>query len=306
MAFQNINSKNITTPPLQTFHSDATVSSTRLDIGLWFLRNRKKLTIIWIGILVAISLGTWGYSLYGFGHYMLVEKAQHQQMLADLTSSQNMVRSPRYSENLLSIFETKILPVQNSKADLFATVVNNHDKFLVFFNYHFEISGQVVSSGSDFVLPGATKYIMALQQPIPAGQLSANFVIDSLSGDRVNPHRIADWAAFQKEHLNIKIDKAVFTPGQDSGLSEKINVGQVDFKITNSGAFGYKDLRLIIVLKSNQTIVSINQHIIKDFRSGESKEVSLSWPGVNGFVNQIEIIPDVNVLDDSVYLPYSQ
>lgn len=306
MAFQNINSKDTVTPPLQTFHNDATVSDLRLDTGLWFLRNRKNLTLILIGVLITVSLGTWGYSLYGFGYYMLVEKAQHQQMLVDLTSSQNMIRVPRFGENLLSVTETKILPAQNNQSDMFAVVVNNHDKMVVFFDYHFEINGQTIASGSDFILPSATKYVMALQQPISGGQMPVNFVIDNIRGDRLDPHRISNWTAFQEERLNIAVDKSIFTPGQESGLSEKINVGQVDIKLTNKGAFGYKDLRLIIVLKSNQTIASINQHIVKNFRSGESRDISLSWPGITGFVNQIEIIPDINVLDDSVYLPYSQ
>ncbi len=293
-------------PELTPFRSEAKISNFRLDFGLWFLKNRKHFVMGWIALLSVIILVTLGYSLYQFSYYQFVGKKEYEQMLHDLTSSANMTVLHRDSSTFLSFSEARVLLGQNNTADFVATVTNNDTRTVLYFSYYFDVDGQSVGANNDFVFPGETKYIMALQQSMPTGQIGANFIITNARFQRIDRRRIPDWEAYKKERLDFQIDNAKFLQGQESGLSEKINVGQVSFKITNNGAYGYKNLPLTVILKSNENIVSVNRYMLNNFKSGEARSVSLSWPGATSIINHIEIVPVVDLLDDSVYLPYSQ
>jgi hypothetical protein len=101
------------------------------------------------------------------------------------------------------------------------------------------------------------------------------------------------------------VQNTKFTNGVESGLSEKVSLSKLDFKISNNSACGYKSVPLTIVLKSQGQILAVNRYIINNFRSGEEKNIQLTWPGKLSNVNEVEILPDLNILDDLIYLKYS-
>ena len=43
---------------------------------------------------------------------------------------------------------------------------------------------------------------------------------------------------------------------------------------------------------------------LDNFLSGEQREISFSWPAAGERVSKVEVLPDVNILDSQVYLPY--
>jgi hypothetical protein len=38
--------------------------------------------------------------------------------------------------------------------------------------------------------------------------------------------------------------------------------------------------------------------------SGQKKSVEISWPGDLGWVDSVEIIPEINIMKDDIYIPY--
>ena len=59
---------------------------------------------------------------------------------------------------------------------------------------------------------------------------------------------------------------------------------------------------LIIVLSKNNQVIGINQYEINEFLSLDSRQVKITWVGNIGQPDKIDVLPDVNIMDQSVYL----
>lgn len=280
------------------------LSTRQLDFGLWYIRNRKKFFITLIVFLALTAAGTIGYSLYQFSSYLIVGIKQDNQNYLDLTSATSLITNKVNIGSNISYSEVRVLPGKDNSSDLVAAVTNANPMLLVKLKYSFEVNGQKIGTTEEFVLPQDTKYLMALSQNVPSNG-SANLIIEQTNFIRVDRHKVSDWSQYRLDRLNFLIEHAKFTPGTDSGLSEKISLGQLDFKITNHSAYGYGTVPLTIILKSQGEIVAVNRYRIDNFRSGDQRTAQLSWPGRLPVVTEVEILPDINVLDDSVYMKYS-
>ncbi|MCX6792658.1 MAG: hypothetical protein NTY12_01400 [Candidatus Falkowbacteria bacterium] len=289
---------------LRKYRDTGGLTTNQLDFGLWYIRNRKKFFIALVVVLIITAAGTIGYSLYQFSSYLFVGAGQDKQTFIDLTSSTSLVTNKMNLGSNVSYSDVRVLPTQNNNSDLVAAVTNANPRLAVNISYYFDVNGQRIGATNDFVLPGDTKYLMALNQSISSNS-SASLVVEHLSFVRLDRHSISDWDQYRLEHFNFLIQNAKFTTSVESGLSEKISLGQLDFKITNNSAYGYITVPLTIVLKSQGQIVAVNRYMINNFKSGEEKSVQISWPGRLPSVNEVEILPDLNIIDDSIYLKYS-
>lgn len=288
---------------VQQFRDTEGLTTRQLNVGLWYIKNRKTFFIILVIVLGLTAFATVGYSLYQFSSYIFVGVDQDRQTYLDLTSSTSLITNKINVGNNVSYSDARLLPGKDNTYDLVAAITNSNPMVLVKLRYAFDVGGQTVGETEDFVLPGDTKYFMALNQDVP--NASTSLIIQNTSFIRLDRHKISDWDKYRSERLNFVITDAHFKTSTESGLSEKINLGQLDFKITNNTAFGYKTVPLAILLKSQGNIVAVNRYIINNFKSGEQKTVQMSWPGRLPNVTQVEILPDINITDDSVFLKYS-
>ncbi len=95
-----------------------------------------------------------------------------------------------------------------------------------------------------------------------------------------------------------------FSAGSVSGLSDKVNLNTLDFSVKNQTPFGYYEAPLNIFLYSGSEIVAVNRYILNNFLPGETRFVKMSWPGNFGSANRTDVVPDINIIDDGVYLKY--
>lgn len=297
--------KELPLTEISNFRDESGVSTRRLEFGLWFIRHRKHFFIGAIIFLSLISVSTIGYSIYNFSHYLIVGRDQDEQLYKDISSSANQLVSRPAVDNYLSISEVTLLLNQNNQADFVGKVVSAHNRSVINFSYYFDVNGEQIGAGNTFVLPGDTKYVMALNQKLTSTPSGAELIITDISYNPMPREVIPLWQEYRADRLRLQVQDAAFIPGQDSGLSEKISLGELSFTIINQGGFSYKQLPLAIVLRLGDRIVSASRYYIDNFRSGEKKSVRISWPGSWSGISKIEIIPDINILDENVYLQYS-
>lgn len=290
---------------ISNFRDESGVSTRRLEFGLWYLRHRKHFYLGIIVFLSLVSLSTILYSGYTFSHYLIIGRDQDAQLYQDIGSSQFQLIRQEPAGNLVQISDVSLLLQQNNQADIVAKVTNANPRSVLNLEYYFNVSGEQIGAGNDFVLPGETKYVMALNQKLTSIQSGAELVITQTRYTSLPRGVYPIWQQYRGDRLNLLVENATFIPGQDSGLSEKISVGELRFTITNQAGYSYKQLPLAIVLRQGQRIVSVSRYFIDNFRSGEQKKINLSWPGSWVGINQIEILPDVNILDENIYLQYS-
>jgi hypothetical protein len=275
------------------------VSTRQLNLALWYIRNHKKFFLAIAGILIAAALVLWGYAAVRL--IMLVFTADQEQASINASLHTSVV-SPKidYLKNIDYSFQ-QILPAGLGKYDFVGQIKNNNPKVGMDFNYHFVVNGQALSSQVGFVLPQETKYLLALGKQIDVTPTSVALVIDNIGWKKINAHLISDWATYQNDHINFIIEDKKFLPATQSGLSDKLALSDLSFLATNMTAYNYLQMNFIIILHSGSQIVGVSRHIVNDFKSRAQEKIGLSLVGDFANVDNIDIIPEVNILDEGVF-----
>lgn len=278
------------------------VSMNTLEAGLWLAKNRHNLWRIFIFFLIAISAISWGYTLYGFGSYLLVGMNNDTQMMKDFV--QNKIISHDYLvQNAAKdlIYSTTGIINNEGKYDLYARIKNPNAKHSGLFSYCFTTTAEEKSCGSDFILPGEQKYVLLLAQNFKNRPSGVTFSVDNLTWQRLDGHIIPDWKKYRDDRLDFSINNTIFTPAASNEISEKINLNTLSFTAINNSAFSYWEVPFTIILSNGGKIVSLNKYITSNFISYDSREIKITWPGTIGSVNNINITPDINIVDGRVY-----
>ncbi len=282
---------------LKKYDDPTGVSLREMNIGLWLSENHQKLMKILTIFLISISAFFFIFSSYNYVIYFLSSDPGAQ--LVD----DNLPTSPRQiAENI------EISPVQTlasgERYDLAVKLKNPNDKFITTFRYCFSRAGQDISCGSSFLLPSDEKYILALGQDLSSGSEGITFSASDIFWQRIDAHKVPNWADYSALRLNLPVSDLDFASGDNSGLSDKLSLSSLGFSIKNKTPYGYYEAPLNILLFSGSELVGVNRYIVQDFLPGDSREVKISWAANLPSVNRTEVKPDINILEDAVYLKY--
>lgn len=273
------------------------LSLKEMNFGLWLSENRAKITKLIIIILIFICAGFFIYSSYHYVVYFLNSSSEEG------INSNITVSAPR---NIVSEIKTSIPQVfKNGEAyDLVTLITNPNNKFIAHFEYCFTVNDAEQGCSSGFVLPAEEKYLFSLGQKIETANPEVNFKITNIFWQRVDSHKIPDWTSFANNRLNFNLKNINLVLAKDVNLSEKAGFDYLEFNISNDTAFGYYEVPLNIAFYSGSELIGVNKYVIKDFLAGEERVARLNWLGNLSGVTRTEIRPELNILDDSIYLKY--
>lgn len=291
---------------LKNYHDLGGVSLGKLEFGLWYLEHREGLRKFLVIVLSAISVVSWGYFIFSFSYYLAKGMKEDQRLQQELVANEDLshqIIERNKPKNLL--VETPIaLGGNEGKYDYVAAVRNPNNKLWVEITYYFMVDGQPSGRASAFILPDESKYLMLLGEKTGSRPNNLEVRLDNISWHRLNPKTIPDWESYRSERLGIEIKDIVFTPANASGLSEKLNLSQLDFTAQNKTAYNFWRTDFYILFKSRGMIVGVNRHNIERFKSGESRTVTSNQPGQMLGVDKVEIIPEINVMDPGAYMKF--
>jgi hypothetical protein len=271
------------------------LSLEKMNFGLWFSESRKKITKVIIVILIAISIFFFLYSSYNFVIYFSTNPDDNA-IVSSVSSPRNLVSDlvagvPRIFKN-------------GDSYDLISTLSNPNSKFVAHFKYCFANEAGDINCGASFIFPGEEKYLSALGQKISVGSAAVSLRLSEISWQRVNNHKIPDWNSFAGEHLNFNLENIKLNLDSDSSSGGKTGLDSLEFTITNRTAFSYYEVPLNIVFYRDSEIIGANKTIMENFLTGASRTIRLSWLSSLSGVTRTDIRPELNLLDDSIYLKY--
>ena len=165
------------------------------------------------------------------------------------------------------------------------------------FDYTIGIGQEVERFPDGFLLPGEERPLARTIRGAPAG--TAVFNIDAVSWRRVSRREIPDFAVWRNEHLNFEVTNAEFLPAIIQG---KGSVSRARFTIANQTAYGYVAPKFLVLLYRGTRLAGIQSTILDQFKSGETRAVEVSWIDGLGAVSNIEVIPEIDILNPEVYL----
>jgi hypothetical protein len=275
------------------------LSVKKMNFGLWLSENRAKIMKIIVVILIVLSGFFFIYSGYNFVVYFL-----HNSSNADDSNATKIsVVSPR---NVVSdiIYGKPYVFKSGETYDLVVDAKNPNDKFSVHFEYCFNINEKQIKCSQGFLMPLEEKYIMALGQKVSEDTSAISFVVTNPSWQRIDNHSIQDWPSYASQHVNVDLENISLVPAGESGLSEKDNFDSLEFTITNRSVYAYYEMPLNIAFYSGSELVGVNRYVLKNFLAGEKRSIRMSWLSSFSGASRTEIRPDLDLLDDSIYLKY--
>ncbi len=281
---------------LKNYHDPSGVSLKEMNFGLWLSEKRRLITKIIIILLIALSAFFFIYSSYNYVVYFLTGNSNEELADSFLSSPRNIVNELEISP--LIIFRNE------ENYDLVAKLKNPNEKFLGKFQYCFEQAEQEVYCADGFIFPSEEKHVLALGQKLNADQTNITFRLKNIFWQRINSRQIPSWDDFFFSRLNFAIKNLNFSPINKSGLSERVGLNTLEFEVDNQTAYGYYEAPLNILLYSGSELVGVQHYLLTNFLAGEQRNINISWPGGLQAVNRTEVKPDINIIDENVYLKY--
>lgn len=207
--------------------------------------------------------------------------------------------TPNPTVNLMPIqvIFTKLLNIENNDYDFLAKVNNGNPGYgspdveyeIIFYDF----AGQPISNktGSSYILPGQTKYVieplLKFQSPISR----ADFKVKSVDWQKLEPLAASAATLLTKNVAYSQISQ----PGT--------------FAKVGGGVFNGSDLDLsrvdvaVVILDASQEPVAVNKTYISTFLARTSRGFEVTWftPFI-GQANRVDTEANANVFENSIFL----
>ncbi len=262
------------------------LTNRQLKFSYWYITHklslRKKLAIF----LVLVSLVSFGYSIWQlifyFGNYEY-DQASINRMINGSSIALGALENSRPSS--LNLGSIQAMPQEGSITDFSLTAQNPNPNWLSTFDYQFVKPGVAPQTKSAFVLPGETKDILDAS----AVGTTAEFKIFNQQW-----RKISNYDALKNDYFHLTVSNENFSAGQKPG-----DPNIVTFDLLNDSAYGFWQVGVRAYLLSGGEVVSSNYLTLDQLRASESRNVSMSWNHRLPRIDQINVVPEVNFLDEN-------
>ncbi len=279
------------------------LSADELQFASWWVKNRLLIRRIVYGMLIGLSVLTWGYSIWGLLDAYAVSYPRESRIIREIALNQQRLAALEQDiPQNVTLSEVRVLQTVNERYDMSLDMVNPNSQWWVEFNYQFNFSGELTPLKSGFVLPQGTQILTELgYKPKARGGRTAVLTIENVRWHRIDPSFVgASYKDFVKERMSLTFDDIKY---DTDIVYDTKKIGQSTFILVNGGAYGYRSLDLIVRLYRGSVPAAINQISVTNLSPGEKRPIQLIWPENLPGISKTEIIPQVNLLDKNVYLP---
>jgi hypothetical protein len=299
----NKTSPSISQKQLERYKDPTTgLTLKKLKMGLWVEEHTPLFKKILIAILIFVCVGLWIYIVTGFGWYIFKGMKQDEQMINEITK-RNLISHEDLAGKAFSNLNIGQVGTMKygSDYDLWVGVKNTNEQYRALFDYCFLQGEREVACGQSFIFPQKTKYVLSLANELDASA-NISFRLQDIKWRKINYREIRNWDDFLNNHLDFVFEDIQFNSASQNDRSDKKNLNSLSFRVINDTPYGYWEVPLNVFLYDTGSIVGVNRYVVNKFHSGEEKEIELVWPAHIGRITNIEIKPDINIMDKDVYM----
>jgi hypothetical protein len=286
-----------------------------LKMSFWYVNNKLKIQKgILLAVLVAtVALMLWAvylmvdiWALNGRAYQMSMQKvaAAPGQMAGMYLAGEDQVQD-------VQIIQTEVFALGDGRYDIMAELGNLNEKYYAQFEYRFvTAAGQTAWQGGA-VLPGQTRYVYALNESFDGVADSAEVEFREFKW-----RAIPGFAEFTQQRQRMNIDGIRFVPGAEAPEEEVDETegngdeaepvalvnDSVQFTLKNDSTYSFKRVPVFVVAYVGNRIQAINKITVPRVMANSSRDITVPWYQDLGVVSRVEIYPQVDIVDDTVYL----
>jgi hypothetical protein len=270
----------------------------QLGFSYWYVKHKLLLKNILIAALLIIIFILIIFDLYVITYNLVLNQKSYQEGLNnyvvgnfDYTFLRQFNLPPAILVNNIQTYSN------NGLFDIVAEISNASTKWYATFEYQFQLGEKTTPVRKGFILPGENKKIMDLA--VKDGNLVSNIIFSNISWQKE-----INFSKIYQEKFNFDFKNIKYIPSPELGVEVKIPVNRVSFEIKNLTAYNYKDINLKLFLKSAGQVVAVNQIPGGTLLSAKTKPIEVNFFQRLPKIESVEIIPEVNILDPSVFLKF--
>ncbi len=279
------------------------LSLQKINFGLWLSLNRRKIMRLVVIFLIIVAAASLLYSSYNYIFYFLYGRQADNELVQSLAESQvdNQAYREANTPQALIASDVSVFAVRG-KYDFLVSLENPNLRHFSAFQYCLEnAAGEQIVCGNSFILPNSQKYLLLIGQEFDKAPGNLRFVATGLSWQRLNAHDVPDWASYASTRLNFQLEGVKYS-APESGHKNPFH--SLQFSIKNNSPYNFSSVPVNIILWNGDRIVGANYYHLDNLLSAEKRNVVLSWPSAGEKVTRVEVVPDLNILDNNIYLPY--
>lgn len=275
------------------------ISNVELEFGIWYTSHKIFLKKIFLFIFIAFNILLYSYNIYTSFQLFVAQRDRNSNLLLNMLYNSPGVNSVKQKLKPadIQINGITILHNENNTVNIVAEVFNpNNIYYANRIMYRFSDSQKIFSEGETYLWPQERRYIIIYNIPAIHSSQGVNVQLYRVIWKRMN-----DYIAKQQERMNFPIQMAGFTPSQVV-FGDTFIPGSIKFTIENQTIFNYWDVELSIVLYNGTSIVGSAYTQLHTLKSLEKISLDIKILTDASAVTNVEIFPEINILDDAVYL----
>ncbi len=274
-----------------------------LQMASWWVRNHLMLRKLGYGTLIGLAVLLWGYSLWGVLDAYAISYPRESRITHDIAVNQQLLAALEQDmPQGISLSDVTVLQTTDNRFDMEVEATNPNGQWWAEFDYRFNLSGEETPLRRGYVLPGSSEHLTELgYKPETRGGKSAALEVENMHWHRLDRTMVpGDYQDFAAQRLKLNFNNISYLPDIELGTKK---VGETNFELENAGAYGFWGVDLFIRLYRGTSVIGLQQIRATNLSPGEKRDMQVIWPESPPGVTKTEIIPQVNLLDPSVFLP---
>jgi len=264
------------------------LSDSELAVSYWYVTHQQLMRRALIGFLIGLASVAWIYVTWSLVDYVRYYRQERAGLYSSLVIDSTGLTQAVGDLQPIRLNISDVQAISNGKGgyNILARVTNANSDWLAEFDYR--LTGESTLR-QGFVLPRTTAHLTILGAP------------DALHDvELINQrwYRIEGAADKLDQRNTFAITDLTLTPPSGAEIE-----GRVDFNVTNQSAFNYWDADFVIMVYNNSGLIRVDQIRLDEFKSGESRPVSLLIG--NDPATTVEVAPLVNVLSPENLMPFT-
>lgn len=259
----------------------------------FFIANQILLRRLIVVVLILLNIFVWWKGGIGLVNYLSATRKNDliiQKMTEDYLNWDEI--RLKNSPKDLQVLKVQKISTGENKLNLIAEIYNpNENWFAEEMDFSFTIDSFPIDWESAFVLPNTKRYLFKFSYENKNEDL----------GDLDLEIKNVNWSRVKKDVNYILNNISV----QDKNFSLTQDYSKLDFTINNNSTFGWWQTGWQIVLFRGKNIVGVNYITVSGLLSGEQKKVSVLWDEKLISPDSVDVIPDINLFDESNYMSES-
>jgi hypothetical protein len=284
-------------PMLLSEHQIGTgMSEADLNAASWWVKHRLGLRRLGYGSLIAFCVACWGFTLWSYADAYLISWPRESRifrLIAEQTVPLEAFR--RIAPEALQPTDVRAFEGTDSRMDLMSGLTNPNDLWIAHVKFAFKVGEQTTPPQEAVILPHSTRPLVELGWK---GSGDPQLDVQSIQWQRVPLFAVNgnyDGYAAQRQDFIFSENPSYEFLGD--------NVGKTDFTVTNNSGYGYWNVQLFVTLLRQGVPLAVNKVDVRELKPNEVRPISLQWLENVGGVDQVEIVPYVDILDPASYLP---